>query len=618
MHFLLLVISQGMPKMRRTDKTPTIRAAEYVRMSTEHQRYSIGNQAEAIRRYAEAHGMEVVRTYRDAGRSGLLFKNRAGLQDLIRDVVSGQVNFSAVLVYDVSRWGRFQDTDESAHYEFLCRHAQVEVHYCAEPFVNDGSVASTLLKAVKRTMAGEFSRELSNKVFAGKCRLARLGFRQGGHAGFGLRRQLVDQDGNPKLVLNRGDRKSIQTDRVILIPGPIEEISIVQEIFERYVRYESCQSIAQDFNDRAILTEHSGKWTRSIVQNILTNPKYVGTNLINRTSTKLSGTQVRNPSRVWIEKTNAFRPIIRKELFDRAQDVHRSRTCVQTDEEILTKLRSLLSEQGYLSNSLLDESVGLPSRTTVFQRFGGMLQAYKLVGYEPGENYDYVVENRRLLGFEKALLQEVAQLLRGVGAAVEDSTQIRTLVVNGQFSISLLLVRCRKTKYRGNRWQFKLNPSRKEDITLAVRMAPGNETIMDYYLLPRIDHLGPHFDLELTNSFLIDMYQFSDLSPLVAVCRFENADRRRSRMNSAVDQYLKEPVKQSDRVTHESPTRDAAVLVRRASEVKQRLGFIAAAFGNLLEDDDFVAVLREEHFDRVPSVLNRTTLQRKDVDGLRP
>jgi len=43
-----------------------------------------------------------------------------------------------------------------------------QVHYCAESFTNDGNISGTLLKAIKRAMAGEFSRELSVKVFAGK------------------------------------------------------------------------------------------------------------------------------------------------------------------------------------------------------------------------------------------------------------------------------------------------------------------------------------------------------------------------------------------------------------------------------------------------------------------
>ena len=111
---------------------------------------------------------------------------------MIDDVQSGNADFDAILVYDVSRWGRFQDADESAYYEYLCKRAGIDVHYCAEQFENDGSPAATIIKSVKRAMAGEYSRELSAKVFKGQCRLIELGFRQGGPAGFGLRRMLID------------------------------------------------------------------------------------------------------------------------------------------------------------------------------------------------------------------------------------------------------------------------------------------------------------------------------------------------------------------------------------------------------------------------------------------
>ncbi|HWL75560.1 MAG TPA: recombinase family protein, partial [Burkholderiaceae bacterium] len=155
------------------------RAAQYVRMSTEHQKYSIDNQAAAIAQYASAIGLTIVKTYEDAARSGLRFEGRKGLQRLIADVKSGQAGFDAILVYDVSRWGRFQDVDESAYYEFICKSAGMKIHYCAEQFENDGSLTSSVLKSIKRAMAGEYSRELSVKVFASQCRISSLGFKVG-------------------------------------------------------------------------------------------------------------------------------------------------------------------------------------------------------------------------------------------------------------------------------------------------------------------------------------------------------------------------------------------------------------------------------------------------------
>jgi DNA invertase Pin-like site-specific DNA recombinase len=164
--------------MRNTPLIPpnsSVRVAQYVRMSTEHQRYSTENQADGIAKYAEEHGMTIVRRFADDGKSGLNLEGRAGLLQLLSEVQNGKADFSAILVYDVSRWGRFQDADESGYWEYVCKRAGVAIHYCAEQFANDGSLSSVILKNLKRTMAGEYSRELSVKVFAGQCRLIELG-----------------------------------------------------------------------------------------------------------------------------------------------------------------------------------------------------------------------------------------------------------------------------------------------------------------------------------------------------------------------------------------------------------------------------------------------------------
>ena len=131
-----------------------LRAAEYVRMSTEHQQFSTENQRDKIREYAARRGIEIVRTYADEGKSGLRIDGRQALQRLIKDVENGLADFQVILVYDVSRWGRFQDADESAYYEYICRRAGIQVAYCAEQFENDGSPVSTIVKGVKRAMAG--------------------------------------------------------------------------------------------------------------------------------------------------------------------------------------------------------------------------------------------------------------------------------------------------------------------------------------------------------------------------------------------------------------------------------------------------------------------------------
>jgi DNA invertase Pin-like site-specific DNA recombinase len=181
-------VQEDLPVATRAIKLPA-RAAQYVRMSTDKQKYSTQNRADAVAAYAARRGLTIVRTYRDDGRSGLNIDGREGFQSLIEDMKTGRADFEFIVVYDVSRWGRFQDADESACCEFICKEAGIQVLYCAELFENDGSLPSALLKTLKRTMAGEYSRELSAKVFIDQSRIARMGLWRGGFPGYGLRRQ---------------------------------------------------------------------------------------------------------------------------------------------------------------------------------------------------------------------------------------------------------------------------------------------------------------------------------------------------------------------------------------------------------------------------------------------
>jgi DNA invertase Pin-like site-specific DNA recombinase len=301
---------------------------------------------------------------------------------LIQDVQNERADFDVVLVYDVSRWGRFQDADESAYYEYICRRGGVKVDYCAEQFENDGSGISNVVKTIKRVMAGEYSRELSAKVFIGQCRLIELGFRQGGPPGFGLRRMLRDASGRNKGLLNRREQKSIQTDRVVLVSGPPEEVEIVRWIYRTFVEDKTVESkLAAMLNQRSILTDLGRPWTRGAIHQVLTNEKYIGNNVYNRSSFKLKKKRVVNPPEMWIRKNSAFEPIVPSDLFVKAQFIISERSRRFTNEELLAQLRSVLDREGRLSGLLIDETEGIASSSIYRTRFGSLIRAYQLIGY---------------------------------------------------------------------------------------------------------------------------------------------------------------------------------------------------------------------------------------------
>ncbi len=478
-----------------------MRAAEYVRMSTDHQKYSTENQSDAIRHYAEARGIEIVRTYADAGKSGLKIEGRDALRQLIEDVEAGTADFTLVLVYDVSRWGRFQDADESAYYEYICRRAGIAVQYCAEQFDNDGSPVSTIVKGVKRAMAGEYSRELSTKVFAGQGRLIEKGFRQGGPAGFGLRRTLIDEHGAIKGVLVRGEHKSIQTDRVILTPGPDEEVALVRA----------------DLNARGLATDLGRPWTRGTVHQLLINEKYVGDNVWNRRSFKLKKKRVRNAPEMWIRADGAFAAIVERELFEAARAIIAARSFRLSDEEMLQALAELYQRRGTLSGIIIDECEAMASSSAYSSRFGSLLRAYSLVGFTPERDYRYVAINRELRQLHPSILREVLDGLQASGSEAWREDESDRGIVNGEFSVSVVIARCFETPTGLLRWKLRFDASLAPDITVVVRMDRTNRAPFDYYLFPRLEKLADKVRLSEDNALTLDAYRFDDLDLLYTI-----------------------------------------------------------------------------------------------------
>lgn len=492
----------------------------YVRMSTDHQKYSTENQLDVLRRYAEDRGYEIIRVYEDSGRSGLRLDGREALQSLISTVSSGRADFQAILVYDVSRWGRFQNADEGAYHEYVCSRAGIRVHYCGEQFENDGSIGSNLLKTVKRVMAGEYSRELSVKVFAGQCRLVELGYRQGGNPGYGLRRLLIDEQGAPKGELSKGERKSLQTDRVVLIPGPEEECEIVREIYALFVlRGLSETQIAALLNARGVLTDFDRPWTRAAVHQILINEKYIGNNVYNRVSFKLKQRRVKNPREMWIRANDAFPAIVEEALFLRARQIVDARSQHLSDDDLLVKLRGLLQQKGVLSGFIIDECETMPSSGAYRHRFGSLLRAYQLIGYDPERDYRYIEINRRLRAAHPQFVADVISGIQTAGGRAEVDAATQLICVNDEFALSVVLARCSATVAGSLRWHVRLDAGLVPDVTIAVRMDEFNRRPQDYFLLPSLDITSEKLRLSEQNGLGLDAYRFDTLDYLFLMSR---------------------------------------------------------------------------------------------------
>jgi hypothetical protein len=381
-------------------------------------------------------------------------------------------------------------------------------------------MSTAVLKTVKRVMAGEYSRELSVKVFQGQGHLIELGFRQGGAAGYGLRRLLVDQDCAAKELLAHGQRKSLQTDRVILVPGPETEIAIVREIYDLFTRENKTeQQIADLLNNRGVRTDLDREWTRSTVQQVLKNPKYIGDNVFNRTSFKLKQKHVRNPPEMWIRRNGAFTPIVTLDQFGAAASLIESRHSRLSDEDLLKRLRELFDREGTLSGILIDEARDMPSPACYRSRFGSLMRAYSLVGYTPARDYRYLEINQALRERHRAICESIHHDLRSLGAQIRQDERSGILTINGDFTASVVVARCHESYTGSCRWLLRLERSLKPDVTVSVRLLPDNENILDYYLLPAVDVLARKLRLAPENAVVLDVYRFENLSFFLSLAR---------------------------------------------------------------------------------------------------
>ena len=490
-----------------------VRAAEYVRMSTEHQKYSTANQSAAIRDYASTHDIEIVRSYCDSGRSGLTLDGRPGLKQLLTDVQTGSVDYDVVLVFDVSRWGRFQDVDESAHYEFICRRSGVAIHYCAEQFQNDGSPLSAVVKGLKRAMAGEYSRELSLKTFAGQARIVRLGYHMGGRPGYGLRRQLLDERGVAKAVLETGQRKNIQSDRTILVPGPSDEVRVVRWIFEMFATGTLHEGqIAHALNERGLLTSKGAAWSFAYVHRILVDEKYIGVSVWNANSYKLKSRRATNGVEERIRVERAWQPIVDQTTFDTVQQIVRARERERTRPGMVERLRQLHRDHGVVTVPLIFERLGTAAAWRYQTKFGSFTLAFEAAGVPQAKDRRYVRTNRVLRNVRARV---VTAIISGVercgGCARVDGQHLR---INDQFNIAVFPMRCVTGPNGELRWIRYIRAVRGADVFVAVRVNPDNRSIRDFCIIPSVEVPANHLRLSQCRDRLLRCYRFDDLQVL--------------------------------------------------------------------------------------------------------
>jgi DNA invertase Pin-like site-specific DNA recombinase len=306
-------------------KRTAIKVVDYCRHSAEDkQENSVPLQREFIREFCNKHGFEIIHEEVDEGVSGLT-ANRPGFQRLFKNwILNPQApHFDYVIVYDVSRWGRFEDPDEAGHYEYQCKLAGKKVIYARRGLpAEDQEDMSQVQTSFERMMAFQYSKKLSADVIRGCINISSQGYSVGGIAPFGMARMLLSADGRqPIRIMKNGEHKSVANERIVFAPKGDDSTRTVEKIFDLFLSKKLYLSeIATRLNSDARPSPNGKEWNNSKVLNILSNPAYKGTLIYNKTWGRLKKKQRKNPRADWVICPNAFQGIIDSDKFDKAQE----------------------------------------------------------------------------------------------------------------------------------------------------------------------------------------------------------------------------------------------------------------------------------------------------------
>ena len=276
-------------------------------------------------------------------------------------------------------------------------------------------------------------------------------------------------------------------------------------------------------NERAVPWIGDRPWTRYVIRDMVTNPKYAGSNVSNRRSGKLRTLRSWNPPEMWIRRDNAFEAIVEPSVYEKAEAVAVARARLHTDEQLLQDLRDCLQRNGRLTERSITADLDMPCAQAYNARFGGLIEAYKRIGYEPERNLAYVERDRKLLPIRRRFTAIILSELRRMGVSAMQDSRTKLLDLSGNMTVRCVVTRCRPLG-QSHGWFLRLHSPTKPDVTVIARLASGNDEFFDYFCVPcQALRRFKQLTLRPGNESILDAYRSDDLTFLKKLARRSKA-----------------------------------------------------------------------------------------------
>lgn len=294
----------------------------YIRVSTEQQateqKTSLGEQRKAIESKARQLGRVITdeAVFVDPGVSGATAEGRPGFMAMLAYCQSNPRSSSAagvILVLNNSRFGRFDDPEESTYWRVTLKRLGWIVRFCEGDDMEDG-IGRSVMMVVNASAATEYRQNLRRTARTASRATAEKG-RWGCEAPLGYRRLATRPDGSQR-VLDLRQRKA--DDEVVrLTRGPETECIAVEFAFRTYAEGGiSMGKLARVMEERFPFR----RWSTTTVHAMLRNPAYVGdVTWGRRPMVGYKRQAAPTPRSKWLVVENAHPALVTREIFEKVQ-----------------------------------------------------------------------------------------------------------------------------------------------------------------------------------------------------------------------------------------------------------------------------------------------------------
>jgi hypothetical protein len=191
-----------------------------------------------------------------------------------------------------------------------------------------------------------------------------------------------------------------------------------------------------------------------------------------------------NPPELWIRKDGAFEAIVTPSLFAKAEGVSAARARHYDKAQLLDFLRAFLKKHGHMTARRIAADRTMPCTQSFNAAFGGLAEAYRLIGYKSVKNLAFIERDRGLTPVRRQFNATVINKLVEMGFDVKQDSRSKLLTLNGGLTVRLSVTRCRSFG-QSYGWLLRTHSANAPDITVFARMEPGNEKIKDFFCVPK-------------------------------------------------------------------------------------------------------------------------------------